>query len=72
MILAFFRSDHFTKNDLDHEKDHDHLNDLDLLDQRSWSLPISDLRSDFTSKFVASEAAKSVHANAILIVDAGL
>ena len=35
MILAFFRSDHFTKNDLDHEKDHDHLNDLDLLDQRS-------------------------------------
>ena len=35
MIFAFFRSDHFTKTDLDHEKDHDHLNDLDILDQRS-------------------------------------
>ena len=39
MILELQRSDHFTKNDLDHEKDHDNLNDLDLLDQRSWSLP---------------------------------
>ena len=35
MILSLSRSDHFAKNDLNHEKDHDHLNLLDLLDQRS-------------------------------------